>query len=50
MIWVIVRGGMVVVGARGVTASSGTFSLGHSWIVSVPQVDCLVVGTRVTPS
>lgn len=51
MIGVIVRGGrVVVVGAWGVIASGGNFSLGHSWIVPVPQVDCLVVGTRVTPS
>lgn len=39
MIGVIVRGGMVVVGAWGVIASSGNFRLGHSWIIPVPQVD-----------
>ena len=50
MIGVIVRVWMVVVGARGIIASSFNFSLGYSWIVSVPQVDCLVVGTGVTPS
>lgn len=33
------RGGVVVLGAWGVIASSGNFSLGHSWIVPVPQVD-----------
>lgn len=50
MIGVIVRVGMVVAGAWGVIASSGSFRLGHSWIVPVPQVDCLAVGTRVSPS
>lgn len=49
MIKVIVRGGMVVVGTRRVIASSVDFSLRHSWIVPVPQVDCLIAGTRVTP-
>lgn len=50
MIRVIVRVGVVVIGAWGIIASSGNFSLGHSWIVPVPQVDCLVIGTGVTPS
>lgn len=47
---VIVRVGMIIVGTWGVIASSGNLSLGHSWIVPIPQIDCLVVGTRVTPS
>lgn len=45
--WVVV---VVVVGAWGVIASRWDFGLGHPWIVPVPQVDCFVVGTRVTPS
>lgn len=49
MIRVIVRVGMVVVGTWRIIASSADFSLGHSWIIPVPQIDCLVVGTRVTP-
>ena len=50
MVGVIVRVGMVIAGAWGVIASSGRFSLGHSGIVPVPQVDCLAIGTRVAPS
>lgn len=52
MIRVIVRVGVgvVVVGTWGVIAACGNFGLGHSWIVPVPQINCLVVGTRVTPS
>lgn len=50
MIGVIVRWGVVVVvRAWWVIASSGDFSLGHSWIVPVPKVYCFVVGNRVTP-
>lgn len=50
MIRVIVRVRVVAVGNWGVIATTGNFGLGHPWVVPVPQINCLGVGTRVTPS